>query len=205
MATSLLKSRRDFLCSCAAFSLAASGTGLALGETPQQAQTTQQAVPPTIIFPRSVGRAAGPPDFNEIDALARSFIEHSGVGAGQLAIVRDGVLELSRSYSAPPPSGYAAVDRQSLFRVASLSKMFTCAAIGELHSRGKLVMDAKVFPLLGIKAPAKPRDRPDPRIDDITIQHLVDHAGGWNDHESLRTKDGAHVPGTDWDPHVQAA
>ncbi len=195
------ESRRQFLQSCAAFSVAASAPGLVLGERrPQQPQAIQPEGPSVVATPVAIPHTAGTVDFTEIDSLVRGFMEHSGVGAGQLAIVRDGVLQLSRPYSTKPLRGYAVVDRQSLFRVASLSKMFTCAAIGVLQSSGKLTMDAKVFPLLGVNAPGNPKDRPDPRIDDISIQHLVDHAGGWNDHESVRAKDGTQIPGTNWDP-----
>jgi CubicO group peptidase (beta-lactamase class C family) len=147
-----------------------------------------------------VPSAAAALDFTAVDATARDYMQRSGVGAGQLAITRHGVLQLSRSYATRPPQGYSPVNTLTLFRIASCSKMFTCAAIGSLRASGKLDMDAKVFPLLGIKSPAISRDKPDPRIDEITVQQLVDHAGGWNDHESFNAKDGTHIPGTEWDP-----
>ena len=139
-----------------------------------------------------------------VETLTKNFLERNGVTAGQIAVSRNGSLLFSRAYGTKPPRGYSAVDNRSLFRIASCSKMFTCAAITRLRSQGELDMGAPVFPLLGIKAPAIPRDKPDPRIDQITIQHLVDHAGGWNDHESIAAKDGTHIPGTEWDPMFAA-
>ena len=129
---------------------------------------------------------------------------HEGVSAGQLAICRGGKVLLSNNYAMKPPHGYEPVTRTSLFRIASCSKMFTCAGITVLRSRGDLDIEAKVFPLLGIDTPAIRKDKPDPHINEITVKHLVDHAGGWNDHDNCVAKDGTHVPGTAWDPMFAA-
>ncbi len=73
-----------------------------------------------------------------------------------------------------PPAGYAAVTPQTLFRLASGSKMFACAAIYALKTRGKLDLSQRVFPLLGISKPALASDRPDPHIHEITVH------GNWS-------------------------
>ena len=57
--------------------------------------------------------------------------------------------------------------------------MFTCAAIQKLYDEGLLKPTDKVFPKLGISSPAIAGDKPDHRINDIEVQHLVDHLGGW--------------------------
>ena len=102
--------------------------------------------------------------FISIDTLTRSFLERAGVSASQLAIARNGVLQFSRAYATKPPSGFSPVDTHSLFRIASCSKMFTCAAVDALRSRRKLDMNLKVFPFLGIRAPAISKDEPDPLV-----------------------------------------
>lgn len=130
----------------------------------------------------------------------RRFVRDEGLSAAQLAVSRGGVGLLSRVYGDAPPVGYRAVTPQTLFRIASCSKMFTCAAIDTLHRRGKLDLNARVFPLLGIHAPALAADRPDPRIDDITVQHLVDHAGGWNVHKPIQIPGGPYIEAIHWDP-----
>ncbi|MBV9678116.1 MAG: beta-lactamase family protein [Acidobacteriaceae bacterium] len=48
--------------------------------------------------------------------------------------------------------------------------------------------------------PVLPSQTPSPFINNITVQNLVDHAGGWNDHRRVRAKDGTIIPGTNWDP-----
>jgi CubicO group peptidase (beta-lactamase class C family) len=135
-----------------------------------------------------------------IDTLTRNFLQRAGVTAAQLAIVRDHKVVHSKVFAATPPPGSDKVTNRTLFRIASCGKMFTCAAIEQLRSKGKLDLQQKVFPLLKIDAPAMPKEKPDPRIDDVTIGHLVAHAGGWNDHETCRARDGTNVPGTSWDP-----
>ena len=141
-----------------------------------------------------------PEVLDAVDALTRRFIHDSGVSAGQLAIIRNGAPIFSKVYAAAPPTGYAAVTTQTLFRLASCSKMFTCAAIDALHSSGKLDLNQKVFPLLGIDKPAISGDQPDPRINDITVQHLVEHAGGWNLRVPVQIKVGPAIPAYHWDP-----
>jgi CubicO group peptidase (beta-lactamase class C family) len=141
-----------------------------------------------------------PEVLDAIDASMRRFIHDAGVSAGQLAILRDGTTIFSKVYADAPPAGYAAVTQQTLFRLASGSKMFTCAAIYALQTRGQLDLNQRVFPLLGVTKPALAGNRPDPHIDDITVQHLVDHAGGWNIRKPFQVKGGPLIPSTGCDP-----
>jgi len=130
----------------------------------------------------------------------RGFIRDAAVSAGQLAILGDGAPIFSTVYADAPPPGYASVTPQTLFRIASGSKIFTCAAIYALQQRGKLDLNQCVFPLLGIAQPALATDHPDPHINDITVQHLVDHAGGWVRSKSFQVKGGPLIQATGWDP-----
>ena len=182
-----MSTRRRFLFSSAASLACKSSPGF-----PLSTLTALAAAGQTSHSPAEPGHA--------IEDLTKNFLEQNGVSACQLAIWRNDSLVLSRSYAARPPAEYSPVDRNTLFRIASCSKMFTCAAITTLHARGDLELDTRVFPLLGINAPEMRKDKPDPHIDEITVQHLVDHAGGWNDHESVVAKDGTHIPGTEHDP-----
>jgi N-acyl-D-amino-acid deacylase len=97
---------------------------------------------------------------------------------GQLAVVKDGRLVHSRGY------GYADADRKkkvqtdSLFRIASVSKMITAIATLTLVDQRKLRLEDRAFRILeSLKAPDG--STLDPRLPDITVLHLLKHQGGW--------------------------
>lgn len=116
--------------------------------------------------------------FSGVHAVMREFMQSSAVRAGQLAVRRNGTLKLAAGYTWAEP-GYAGTQPQSLMRVASVSKAFACAAIRSLVQNGQLDLDDKVFPLLGITGVALDSQTRDPRVDDITVRHCVDHTAGW--------------------------
>lgn len=139
------------------------------------------------------------PSLRAIDDRVQRFMEQYSVRAGSLTILKAGTIVFQHAYTWAPP-GYPTTQPLSLFRVASNSKAFTSAAIYQLFSSGHLSPSQAIFPLLGITSPALSSQTPSPNINDITIQELLDHAGGWNDHLDVTAKDGTHIPGTNWDP-----
>jgi CubicO group peptidase (beta-lactamase class C family) len=116
------------------------------------------------------------PSLIQFDAAMKNHMNREGIRAGSLAIAKNGVLKFARAYTWAEP-GYATTQPTNLFRVASLSKMFTCAAIKKLYDAGTLQPTTTVYPLLGTTPP--PGQTPDARSDTITVQQLVDHTGGW--------------------------
>jgi CubicO group peptidase (beta-lactamase class C family) len=65
------------------------------------------------------------------------------------------------------------------FRIASLSKPITAVAVFRLIERGALGLDTKVFGSGGILTDFDVT-RADPRVQQITVDHLLSHtAGGW--------------------------
>ncbi len=131
------------------------------------------------------------------DERVREFMEAQGVSAGQLAVSFKGKLALNHGYA---NGAHPGVESTNLFRIASCSKIFTCAAIETLRASGKLDMSSRVFPMLGIHAPGVPGQRPPQHMNEITVQHLVDHAGGWNDHGEFTAKNGQRIPSSNFDP-----
>jgi CubicO group peptidase (beta-lactamase class C family) len=135
----------------------------------------------------------------QADDLTRNFMLDQSISAGQLAIRQSGCLLLNHSYQYGNviPS---VITNRTLFRLASCSKIFTCAAIDALSQEGKLDLNTKVFPLLGITSAALPSQTPSPYINRITVSQLVNHAGGWNDGNTVKAKDGTIIPGSHFDP-----
>ena len=116
-----------------------------------------------------------------IDEVIKNFMQHDGIRAGVLAIKgKDGDIKLFHGYTwAEHDIGYPITQPNSLFRIASVSKMFTCAAIQKLYDDKLLYPDTKVFPKLEISSPAIEGQKPDDGINNIEVQHLVAHRGGW--------------------------
>ena len=71
------------------------------------------------------------------------------------------------------------VQPDTLFRIASISKPITAVAVLQLVGDGFLKLDDRVFQILHRFQPPEGADR-DPRLDDITVRHLLQHSGGWD-------------------------
>lgn len=131
------------------------------------------------------GRGPSPQSPDSLfEPLLRDFMEGQGIGAGALAISKDGrvVYELTmgwqdRERTVPLPSSV-------MMRIASLTKPITAAAIRKLADDRKLGLDDRVFDVTG-DGTGLLRIEPfpqlgDPRIGDITVNHLLQHRGGWD-------------------------
>ena len=114
------------------------------------------------------------PSLAALDHVMQSFMQANGVRAAQLAVAKNGVTKFSRAYTWAEP-GYRVTQPSDRFLLASCSKMFLEAAVQSLYDAKKLTPTTKVYPLLGFSHPA------DARSDDITIQQLLDHMGGYDD------------------------
>lgn len=109
------------------------------------------------------------------DNQMKTFMQARGITAGQLAVTYKGRLVLARGYST---STALTVQPTSLFRIASLSKSFTAAAIVKLVQDGKLSLSTPVGNIISITPPAG--QTKDTRWSAITIKRLLQHLGGWD-------------------------
>jgi CubicO group peptidase (beta-lactamase class C family) len=110
------------------------------------------------------------------DAAVQSFmqVKANTIPGAQLAVTRNGKLVLARGYSWITDIE-APVEPTSLFRLASVSKTLTGAAIVRLAEDGKLSLRDKVVDLIDM-----PGAISDPEINDIRVEHLLYHVGGWD-------------------------
>lgn len=129
------------------------------------------------------------PGMASFDLFVTDFMRKLGIPGGAVAVMRDGKLIYARGFGYADVENKTPVQPDALFRIASVSKTLTAAAIMELVAEGKLTLDDRVAPLIAHLAPA-PGATVDPRWDEITIRHLLNHTGGWD-----RTKpDGGFDP-----------
>ena len=118
------------------------------------------------------------PELASYDIVMTNLMQQYQVPGAALAVVRDGRLVFARGY------GYADVDLKtpvqpdSLFRLASITKPHTAAAILKLIEQGKLNLSDKAFSILANLTPL-PGTKVDARIATITIQNLLEHKSGW--------------------------
>ncbi len=109
-----------------------------------------------------------------LDGAMQTFMQANGVRAAQVAFARGGTIEFARAYTWAEP-GYRITQPGDQFLLASCSKMFCEAVIQALFDAGTLSPTDSAYARLGFAHPA------DPRSDQITIQQLLDHTGGYDD------------------------
>ncbi|MET9340929.1 MULTISPECIES: serine hydrolase domain-containing protein [unclassified Nonomuraea] len=121
-----------------------------------------------------------PAQLAAFDKTMQKYMSERSIGCGQLAVARKGKLLAARGYGFYRPNTTDSVARiarvqpTSLFRVASLSKSLTAAAILRLAQDGKFTLTTPVTTLLGLSAAA------DPRLEQVTLWRLMQHTGGWD-------------------------
>ena len=131
---------------------------------------------------RATGQTSGFKNNNDataqVDGLMKSFMQVTGVRQAQIAIGKNGHVLMERAYSWSEPTR-PTTQPSDLFLLASISKMFCEAAIQSLFDSGKLSPSQKVFQLPGYpwQGSSPPADA---RLNDITVQQLLDHRGGFN-------------------------
>lgn len=118
------------------------------------------------------------PQLEVFDRAIVKFMRDRNIPAGTLAVMKNGRLLLAHGYGYSNHTRKQITPPESLMRIASVSKPITAAAIKKLMREGKISANTKVFSMLGIlSANGKLGDS---RLKDITIQHLLDHKGGWD-------------------------
>jgi N-acyl-D-amino-acid deacylase len=125
------------------------------------------------------------PNLAPLDRLMISFVkEHHAPGAA-LAVARHGRLVYARGFGLADKEKKEPVEPHALFRIASISKPITAAAILQLVERKKLKLDDKVFDLLKLEPYEHPGSTFDPRWKQITILQLLHHTGGFDSDKSF--------------------
>lgn len=103
-----------------------------------------------------------------IDKAAAAAVAAGETPGLQLAVVKDGKVVLMKGYGSANLEQHVAVDNDSVFRVGSVTKQFTAAALLLLAEEGKLsVKDklSKYYPNF-------------PRANDITLDEMLHHTSG---------------------------
>ena len=125
------------------------------------------------------------PALASFDELMREFVRENEIPGAALAVVKDGRLVYARGFGYANRKRKEPVRPDSLFRIASISKPLTAVATLQLIEQGKLKLDDRVFKLLPHRAHLPQDGEVDPRLNQITLAHLMRHQGGWDRGESI--------------------
>lgn len=123
------------------------------------------------------------PQLKAFDDAMQQFMRDRGLEAGTLCVAMDDTIVLERAYGWKTADHSVPLRYDALLRIASLVKPITAAAIRRLEGANALEFSDFAFDL-GQTNPGilsiSPVNTPDPDLDTITVQHLLDHEGGWN-------------------------
>jgi len=124
----------------------------------------------------------GPADgaFALLDAIVAEHMDKVDASAATIAVSRAGQVLHQRGFGTIGPRSEQPTPPDAQFRIASVSKPLTAAAVRKLIADGRLHAETRAFELLDLR-PAKLDDaEPDPRLEQITITHLLEHEAGWD-------------------------
>jgi N-acyl-D-amino-acid deacylase len=115
------------------------------------------------------------------DDMMLKFLRDNQVPGAALAVAKDGKLVYARGFGHADQQLGLPVPPGMRFRIASVSKPITAAAILKLIEMGLLKLTANPFEILQIALPGDA----DPRLKKITILQLLHHTAGWDRDKSF--------------------
>ncbi len=146
---------------------------------------------PPAIFTDPDRRAKLAKAFPDIDQLITAFLARTHVPGAAWGIVVDGELAHVGVFGYRELASKAPVTRDSVFRIASMTKSFTAMAVLKLRDEGKLSLDdlaeRHVPELKGLRYPTSDSPR-------IRVRDLMSHAAGfpednpWGDQQLAATE-----------------
>ncbi len=121
----------------------------------------------------------GPSDAAEMEAfmdqLLKSEMDENHIAGAAVSVVKDGQLFFAKGYGVSDLEQQIPVDAdRTVFKIGSVTKLFTWTAVMQLAEQGKLDLDADVNTYLDFRIPDS---YPQP----ITLRHLMTHTAGFED------------------------
>jgi CubicO group peptidase (beta-lactamase class C family) len=125
------------------------------------------------------------PDLQTLDKLLTSFVGQHHIPGAALAVTRRGQLVYARGCGFADVAKHEAVQPQSLFRIASLSKPITAMAILKLMEQGRLKLENPILDYLPETPLLSAKKRANHPWKNITIQQCLQHTAGWDSKASF--------------------
>lgn len=121
--------------------------------------------------------------FNGTERMEKSisdFLKRYKIKGASVAVTKDGRLVYAKGFGFANEEEGEKVDPDHVFRLASISKLITAISVMQLAEEGKLSLDDRVFGPDGILNDSVYLQYRDPRVEDITVRHLLVHKAGWS-------------------------
>jgi CubicO group peptidase (beta-lactamase class C family) len=120
------------------------------------------------------------PEFAKMDEMISTFQKKWGIMGLSAAVTKNGRLVYAKGFGYADERNGELLDANNQFRLASVSKLVTAIAIMQLNENEKFGLDDPVFGSDGILNDSIYMNYSDPRIENITVRHLLTHTGGWS-------------------------
>ena len=118
-----------------------------------------------------------------IDKMIQEKMKEQQIPNATVSVVRNGKVIFEKGY------GYANLEDQTrteaektMFRMGSVSKLFTWTAVMQLVERGMLDLDTDVNEYLDFEIPSKLEGSDQGDTEPITLHHLMTHTPGFEDY-----------------------
>lgn len=106
-----------------------------------------------------------------LDGYVPAVLDREDIPGASVAVVHDGEVVTARGFGWADREQREPVDpEQTLFRVGSVSKVFTATAVMQLVEQGEVDLDAPVSDYVDVDL-----ERP------VTLRHLLSHTGGFEE------------------------
>ena len=129
--------------------------------------------------PREAGAGGAVTPEASFKPIVTELMAKWGLPGGAVGLVKDGRLVFAAGYGFADRERRRPATPATLFRIGSLSKPITAAAVLKLVEQGRLGLDDRPFRLLDDLKPAAGAFL-DPRLYDITVRDLLRHSGGFD-------------------------
>ncbi|KAB8189921.1 serine hydrolase [Lysobacter maris] len=118
-------------------------------------------------------------DLKLINDKVRAYMQANGIPGMSIAVSKDGRLVYAAGFGQAETETGMPVGPKHRFRVASVSKLMTSAAVRHLANDTSLQLGSRVFGANSVLGAQYPTPTENPDIEDITVDHLLRHRGGF--------------------------
>lgn len=148
--------------------------------TTPTADTANMATTPTPLNHILSNADSELPEAVRFDRAVQAFMNRWELTGVSLAIMKDGNLIYAKGYGWADREDGEPMEVRHILRIASISKLITATAVMKLWEQGRLRLEDRVFGPKGILHEERFRCYTDKRLEQVTVEQLLRHKGGFS-------------------------